>query len=382
MIGRQTIKTLLSGLLLAGAMQQPCLATDYRTDRLAAIAQKLGMANGIDSIAEPVFKTCTLAVDTEGGRVVHIGVRLFSEAQREAFGITMCRFVERYLLELALPLYPDRTCEEQLGIDGIFVTPLVIEHHLSAATLQKMVRLCADSTVSIHVNTTEGRGYTMSFLQQKKSLCRISFPIDYNLLMGVDMDERERRLPQELAQYNKPDAVNDNMFPTPDPQQLRKAWNDNYYTLDGGHYLIGALSGNSYYEKDDSGQLRPIFSPLLPVESLANLLITGIVDGDYTMDVRLRKYGFKTEVLQTTPARWLAFCLAEGCKPYFGLIALDSDKAECELLMHCPDKGFNHVMRLKVPLRVISEHKGAIEARLNAYVSASKIKNLFEEFKQ
>ena len=378
----QAFKTMVAGALLAGAMQQPCQATDYRTDRLAAIAGKLGMAASIDTVAAPVFKTCALAVETEHDRVSHIGISLFSEAQRQAFGTTVCRFLERYLLELALPLHPDRSCEEQLAIDGVIVTPAVIEPRLSAATLQKVVGLCADTTVSIHVVTTEGRGYTMSFLRRGEALCRISFPIDYNLLMGVDMDERERRLPQELTMHGTRLLSATVPFAMPDPQQLRKAWNDNYYTLEGGHYLVGALTADSYYEKDDGGQLRPIFRPQLPVESLANLLLTGIIDGDYTLSVRLRKYGFKTDTLLTTPAAWLAFCRQEGCKPYFGLIAMSGKEAECELIMHCPDKGFNHVMRLKVPLSLIAHRKGVIEARLNAYVTVSRIRNLFEETKQ
>lgn len=368
----QVCVTLVAWLLAWGAMPQPCHATDYRTDRLEQMAQRLGWTDGADTTQTAVFKGKPLAVlADDDGRITHIGYRLFSQSQREAFGTTVCNFIERYLLELALalPAYgmePNHglTPQERMQLDGV-----------SISAKADLIALCADTTVSIHQNIIDARGYRMEWWRNEENVCTFSFPVEYDLLTGVDMDERERRLPLELkrapVKVSQPADLS--------AESLRKAWNDNYYTLEGGHYLLENLSGNSYYEKAPDGQLRPIFRRQLPLESLANLLVTGLPEGDYSLHIRLRKYGFKTEMVETTPAQWLRFCLEEGCKPYFGIISLGDEEAVCELIMHCPDKGYNHVLKLNVPLTVIDGRQGTIHARLNAYVTASRIKNLFED---
>ena len=362
-------RLLVAWFLLLGTAPQVCRGTEYRTDRLALMARLVGSPDGIDTLCAPIFKGRVLTVTVDSGRVSHIGYCLFSSKQREAFGTTVCNFIERYLLELDLPIMPEISRQERMSIDRV----TIIGHADVAA-------LCADTTVSIHTQVIYEKGYTMSWQREGRQLCSITFPVEYNLLIGVDMEERERRLPLELARFSSAPQPQIPLCDSLPPLQLRKSWNDNYYTLHGGHYLLESLSANSYYSKDTLGHLLPIFSRQLPVESLANLFVIGTIEGDFRMQVKLRKYGFKTDTLSTTPAQWLAFCRDEGCTPFFGLISMDDKQADCELIMHCPDKGFNHVMRMKIPLDIISSHMGQLEARLNAYVTSSRIKNLFEDY--
>ena len=192
------------------------------------------------------------------------------DKQREAFGTTVCNFVERYLLELDLPIMPEIGKQDRMNIDRV-----TISGHADVAAL------CADTTVSIHTQVIYEKGYTMSWQREGRQLCSITFPVEYNLLFGVDMEERERRLPLELARYSTAPQPQLPLCDSLPPMQLRKSWNDNYYTLHAGHYLLESLSANSYYTKDTLGCLQPIFSQLLPVESLANLFVIGTIEGDF-----------------------------------------------------------------------------------------------------
>ena len=78
--------------------------------------------------------------------------------------------------------------------------------------------------------------------------------------------------------------------------------------------------------------------------------------------------------------QFLNFCNHEGCQPYFGLISLNDEEAECELIMHNAAMGYNHVLKVTAPLKIIKEGRGTLEDRFTPYVTSSRIRNLFEEF--
>ncbi len=346
-----------------------------RTDLLDSMAVRLRLpfdAATTDSATNHAgLPICTRS--GSDGRLVHIGYRLFSQSQREALGTTVCDFIERYTLQLDLHVKQQVSPSEQMCIDGVTATPMPL-------SAKRLAALCADSTVGIRTQLTDERSYSFQWTYGNDILATLSFPVDYNLLMGTDMDERERRLPQELQCTIAP-TDSFLQLENIDEQQLHKAWNDNYYTLEQGHYLLKSLSANQYLERDTMGRLRYIFNPQLPVESLANLFTTGAVSGRFSLLITMGLYGFKSCTINSTPEQWLAMCIDEGCKPYFGLISMaDDGTAVCELIMHNEMMGYNHVMRIEVPSDLIARREGTLRARLTAYVQVSKIRNLFEEY--
>lgn len=368
---RQLQTVLLAGLLLFGSLPQG-FAARYATDRLELMARRLEATAWLDTIAaDGLYRApfshagLPLCAEVTDGCVSHIGYAFFSPEHRMAFGTEACRFVERYALELAMPLRDDISAAERMRVDGVTATGNI---------LSSLTTLCTDTTVSIHTLTANARTYSMSWLRGEEQLASISFPIDYDLLVGTDMDERERRLPA-LITSSRPCATP----PPPLPTQLHRAWQDNYYTLEAPTYLIDQLSARQFFYRDDEGTMTPIFSPRMPVESLANLLTAAVSGENYTMNIKLSKYGLKTELLTATLQQWLCFCRQSGCRLFFGIISMTDTEADCELLAHHAELGYNHVMRLKVPLQVIADGQGTIEARLTAYVTASRISNIFQD---
>ena len=336
------------------------LAVDYRTDLLATIADKVVLT----SADTPSFHGYSLNVISEDGRITHIGYQLFTSNQCELFGATVCNFVERYLLELDIPIKSHLSRTERTHIDHV-----VIEGNTSP------MELSGDTAIAVKMELTDGKIYSVRWCRNENTVYRISFPVEYDLLVGTDMDERERRLSEELKR-TKTDSVTQEM---PLTSQLHKAWQENYYTLEGGTYLIDELKADLYFQNDNNGQLRPVFTSEYPAESLANLFTSLYIEGDFTIDIQLRKYGFKTERILVPLRQWITFCLQEGCKPYFGIIKLEEHTAQCELIMYNASMGYNHVMKLYFPLNAISTRQGTIEARLTPYVTTSRVKNIFED---
>lgn len=337
-----------------------CLAVDYRTDLLATIAGKVGLT----SADTPSFRGYPLNVISDDGRITHIGYRLFSGEQREVFGPVVCNFVERYLLELDIPIKNHLSRTERTQID-----------HVVFDDKTPPMELYGDTTIAVRMELSDGKKYTVNWCRHDSTICSLTFPVEYDLLVGTDMDERERRLSEELKR-TKTDPVTPEM---PSTSQLHKAWQENYYTLEGGTYLIDELKSDLYFQNDNNGQLKPMFTSEYPAESLANLFTSLYIEGDFMLDIKLRKYGFKTEHIQVSLRQWITFCRQEGCKPYFGIIKLEEQTAQCELIMYNAAMGYNHVMKLYFPLNAISTRQGTIEARLTAYVTTSRVKNIFED---
>lgn len=340
------------------------------------IASMTGLKTRLDTLGEGVYfnwgtyKSLPVTVAVNDSCITHIGYSLFSPRQKEGFGIPVCNFIERYCLELSIPVEPKFSMKERLSIDEVSVSNGILNP-------EELYRLCADTTLFINLQCTGG-SYSMGWRRDKTWLQSLSFPVEYDLLIGTDMDERERRLPEELLRHTAkptPDGA-------PDKKELTKAWQDDYYTLHGGTYILPSLSANQYFEKSADGKFRPIYSLVYPIESLANIFTSCNVEHDYMLDIRMRKYGLKTDTLSVPLKAWICYCQSTGCKPYFGIIKLDSISAVCELVMHNEQLGYNHIMNLEFPMAAFEKRKGRVSARLNSYVTASRIKNLFDDNNQ
>lgn len=374
-IGRYS-KSLLVWFLL-GTMPLGIWAQDrYRTDLLGLIAKKTGICQQIDTLKDGEYtqftdyKSDPVTIIVEKGRITHIGYSLFSKQQRKGFGADICNFIERYLLELEIPTNENFTILQRMKEDGVKVIKGNME-------LKDLRQLCADTTVCINLQNLNEQTYTMGWRKDSTWLYILSFPIEYDLMFGTDMDERELRLLKELS-YSE--IHNDSLIES-EQKDLVKAWQDNYYTLKGDSYLLANLNSNLYFTKNGEEKYIPIYNNLYPIESLANLLTSNLIDNDYTLEIMLRKYGFKTDTINVPLKQWISFCKDSGCKPFFGIISFEKDGiTTCELIMHHDKMGYNHIMKLAFPMSNFESRKGRISARLNSYVTSSRIKNLFDDY--
>lgn len=370
------IRFLLVWFLFGGTIPMGLYAqNEYRTDLLCMMADKTGLSQRLDSLSDgeyvefTQFKGQPLTAIVESKCVTHIGYSLFNSNQRKGLGEYVCNFLERYLLELDIPTNEKVSKAQRMKEDGFAIEKGVMD-------LSQLRKLCSDSTTIISLNTINNRKYTLGWRWDSSWHLVISFPIEYDLLYGTDMDERETQIIMDLGKdYDCSDSLT-----ITDQDQLVKAWQDNYYTLKGDSYLLDELNANLYLAKDENDELKPIYSSTYPIESLANLLTTNLIENDFTIEIRLRKYGFKTDTISIPLQRWIAYCKRTGCKPYFGIIDYDKDGiTTCELIMHNEQMGYNHIMNVTFPMEIFEEKRGRISARLNSYVTSSRIKNLFGE---
>ena len=145
--------------------------------------------------------------------------------------------------------------------------------------------------------------------------------------------------------------------------------------------LVSAMQSDSLMLPRDSLVFELLYSEDMPIESMANLVTDTDIDVSISLDILQVKYGYRTEQFTVPLRQWIAFCLTEGCQPYFGVISQDSSEVVCELIMHNELFGYVHVMKLTFAPSVISQRRGVVKARLNSYVPINNLKSLYDEYK-
>lgn len=369
-------KGLLVGLFIGALPTHGIAQNSYRTDLLKLIADKCNLHQKLDSIKDgehiqcAQFRNQPITAIVENKRVTHIGYSIFSPEQRVGFGKVVCNFLERYLLELDIPTSENVSATQRMIEDRVKIVKGKLDLHY-------IRQLSKDSSICVNLQTINDKEYIMGWRRDSVWQQIISIPIEYDLLFGTNMDERERRLAEELklARY-----VKDTLLITKDTK-LRKAWQDNYYTVKGGAYLLPNLNANQYLWKDEKGKYRPIYNKTYPIESLANLLTSNFVNNDFNLEIRMRKYGFKNDTLRVPLNKWISYCQQTGCKAYFGIIDFKSDgNAVCILIMHNTSLGYNHIMKVTFPMSLFEKRKGIVPVKLNSYVNYTRIENLFADY--
>lgn len=352
---------------------------EYRTDLLARMATKLKIVEQLDTLKDSIYhelvsyreRPLTAIVDNH--RVEHIGYHLFTDGHRDVFHTPVINFLERYFLEL------------DLGVDSIHTTKDKMENdkvRFHKGGVKFFRNLPNDSlyqvSYSVSIQNINERGYSVEWLKDSTVVCGISFPIEYAILSGTDMVEYENRLCNEIER----DTLKSPEVPEVTRDMLKKEWQENYYVKKGDYYYFESLNNHQFFVMDSLEQFRPMYDSNHVVESLHNLFTMPYFENDYTLDIKLVKYGFKKEIFSVPLKQWLRFCFNSGCRPYFGIISNDGKNVVCELIMRNSELAYVHVMNLTFELNTLEKRKGVIKARLNSYIPTARIKYLFEEIKR
>lgn len=347
----------------------------YRTDLLQRMAESMKISKQLQTLKDGkyykylMYNNRPITIIVEKAEVSHIGYSIFTPFQRSIIKYPVCNFIERYSLEIALPLKREKSVARQLDEDGIF---------FRNNSFDFFIHLHNDTTYSISVKCLNNKRYTVSWSKNGKEYFAVNFPIEHDLLSGTDMQENERRIVTSIIGSSK---TVQNME-LQDSALLKMNWQKNYYTLPGDYFYTKQLNSNRYFTKNKSGIFQLFFHPDFVSESLANLMTTGAVENDYDIEIRLVKYGFSQDTILVKLNQWLNFCIHEKCTPYFGILSLDKYIADCEVIMQNIALGYIHVMRLSFDIRTLNERKGVIKARLNSYIPTPRIQYLFDELKK
>lgn len=357
--------------IIAAAIPSAGGAKSYHSNLLERMANTMQIATQLDSLGNGfhyrsfVWGGNPISVRIDGDEITHIGYSLFPVSVRSGMPITICDFIERYLLELSLPLPRVKTINKQLLEDGFIC--------LEGAPETMVAAMCSDTTLTINLTNVLEKRYSLEWKNAIDS-GSVVFPADWQLLSGRDMEENESRLPVEIAKHNIlwKASLPDTASLTQDGQGL--------FVQDGGYYYIKTLACAQFYryEKDS---LKLVDGPSNVSAYTANLFTGTGLHNDFVLNIKMRVFGLKSTYFKVPLNQWLSFCLAKGCKPYWGIISVSEDLVEGELIMRNADLGYNHVMRIWMPTELLHKGSGEIQTRLVPYVPTHNLSYLFDEIK-
>lgn len=241
----------------------------------------------------------------------------------------------------------------------------------------QLAMLCRDSLATMEMTLVDGRRYALTFHSTDGPRVTLSYPADYQLIMGVMLMELEERLSEAIRNYRIEKKENHEVV---DAELLEQVGNSPVYLLKGSFYVLPELSSNRYYVRESDSSYGLLYSEDLPVETMANLLTGTDIDVPISITILLVKYGYRTETFTIPLRQWIAYCMAEGCTPYFGVINHEKERLVCEVVMHNELLGYAHVAKLTLDPAILADRKGIINARMNSYVPLSNVKAIFNEY--
>jgi len=369
------IAMLFSIPLIFGGIENTCNAMNFRSDQLEDIAKHIDVewpqADSTFTIKQGKHDIAVRVVD---GCVEHIGFRIFPEQLRSGvINPQIADFVERYWLRLMLPLKREKSVNQELKEDRFVFMNGSVE---SIDAIQRDTTLPVSCSVTTEL-VTIAWGSTV-----ETPLCRIAFPVNYELILGRKMLENDRRLPHEInsVRIKKRPMRSVETTSSLSADSLNSIWIEH-----AGDYLADVLKNERYYTSGSDGvSLEPVFDADLYKESIVNMFTDYDIEkaGNIQLCIRHKIFGLKEQQIETTIQKFVAYSMQNGCVPYVGIVSVDqsnSGLADVLVIMHNRQLGYNHVLRAEVPLDCISTGEGTCHARLNAFIPSSNIKNLFND---
>ena len=342
---------------------QLCHAQTYRTERLRQIASTLSLRLPADVKSSADLGTVAnrggkdiYAATNAYGEVSHIGYRLFApELAAHYQNEPLFQFIERYLLELDLRI-DGKTADVRMDVDQVVFT---------RGTTTLLRSLTPQANFSFEMEEIRNRFYRLTWtLEAEGKEVSMVIPANCQLIIGANAVELELMAVRDIQR-----AVAMN------PQDILERWADakgfrgeHVLVLDGGAYMSRYIRGDLYVSETE-GRNHPVCTPWQPMQSVSNLMLTGIANREFPLALTMNRYGGKCDLLNVNLSQYIAFCLAEGCKLYFGVKKQTATELTGALFAYNQQFAYTHLLDVTFPLSLLSEPKATGEGiRCMAYV--------------
>jgi len=316
-----------------------------------------------------------IVTEESADRVTHIGLSLFPPAQKNENN-QITRFVERLLLEIIVER--PEIVSEKIGADNISITvngrPYGSNAQKSRMALLDVICTPASWTLEVHSDDLQRKWYAATWKNSGNSTVSIRFPSRQDIIEGKDKRELDSTVFHSLSRYvpvaDTKKTVDDALI-TPHDKEC--------YVLRGTPYFTSL--DNSRYFIRKRGTYHPVFSRRYPRESVANLLLGELPEGNHR-DVAIRYKDFRDSIHSATiTVNGLHTFFEESHDAFIGVEKVTPDTMYAVLIY--VNRTFNqmHMVELKVPLSVFPpENTGNITAVFHPNIPNDNVHSLFGKY--
>lgn len=340
-------------------------AIGFATQSLERLATYAGLGN-LDNLSAGVHNefrykghTVTIRVN-QWNEIEHIGLLLFSQEMRTLQPLPVYDFLERYLL--AQNAAPEGSDER------VYMAWDKIHYQVgNAATAMKI-----DTTAAFSESHVDRHVYKVSWQMNGKKCLEMSFYMDYQLMTGCNAIELEKIMFSKMRrEIWIPEEYSREGFPTKGTE----------YTKQGGKFISPMVRSDIYYTRnseqdawqliDDAGHMS---------KTIANIMVSDESEHGLQVNIKMDKYGLRTDSATVSYGAWRQLCIKEGCTPYFGMKSKDGDTYRGTVFMVNETGGYLHLLSIDIPLAAIDKpEENVARAHIHTYIPLHNVSdNVFK----
>ena len=289
------------------------------------------------------------------------GISLFSDEIRQSsgqMGVVM-DFLERYFTELEK--YDVQSQKIRMYDDKVFFTDGNI------GNLKQI-----SDTMPLSISCRE-QHFFVKWTNNGQPFISIVFPAQFELIMGLNQDEAKKRFKsmvldaipvdyeQFIPEYESLSIINDSI----------SSFQTNYFELE-------SLNDASYYHKND-GEWEPLYDPIYPEYSAANLLRGQIDSVDYQMHIEQSVYGGEIISYDIKLRQWLNYCKEQDYQVYFAIEEVREDGMLAIVVAHCQELNYNHLASVLIPNDFVIKPQTVLKAKITPFIPTHNVKNLYQQ---
>lgn len=345
------MKKVLIFIILVVSAVQAADAARFSTKRLETLSNYLALQQ-LDTLREGInenysYKRHPLVIHVNQWKEIdHIGLKLIPNIIRKNNPF-LYNFLERNLLERNIV-----PTDSEIGFRLMWD-----KFHFSIGSASTALRI--DTTAEFSEERVDFRVYKAGWSINGKKVLEISFTMDFQMLTGCNLIELEDNFAKDLLRYTAP--VQESQAPD-------FTTSDSVYTEKGSTFLIPEIRNDLYYQKSN-GSWNLLFSPKSPSKSIANMMLAPKYETQIPLNLKMFKYGFKTDSIKTTYYTWLSMCLEEGCDVFFGMKGKEGDVYTGTVFILNHYGGYMHLLSVWIPAAALTEpEKTPITGRMHAFI--------------
>lgn len=342
-------------LLVMAVCSDSISAATFDTPLLERMAGYLSLQR-LDTLHEGVTNTYAyrnhpLTIrKNKWGEIEHIGLLLLPQTYREINPSPIYDFIERDLL--ARMITPDDT-EDAFRQKWTKV-------YFSAGNAETSLRI--DTTAQFSYEYVDLRAYKAAWEVGGKKILEMSFPMNYQMLIGGNALEIEDRFIRRLRRYQAHDVIQDITKELP---------NDGLeFTYTNSYYMSTMVRNDVYYTRDmEEEPWRLVNDTARATRTINNWMIASDSENEIPLEITFDKYGYEVDSLFTNYRTWQQFCMEEGCTPYFGIKNKYNGIYECSVFMVNKTGGYVHLLSINIPEETLKDPGNiTATARMYAYI--------------
>ena len=296
-------------------------------------------------------------VVTRRNQIIHLGFDLFkileiAPAERDVY-----YFLENSLLNLALqPSFAEMMkAAEKRSIILLLDNKKISQSNNASIPFSTMIKSSRFS-----MRCENGHYFCTWALPGNKSFA-MSFPVDLNIITGLDKGELELKLMNEIKSFTAPNPpLSEYAGETQLPNGL--------YVKTGDRWLDDNFRSDIYLTKKNATEYLPVFSNKFPAESFANLFLCNMPVTGFRLAVTQSMYGDKQESYTVSLLQLKTF-LSQYAQPFFGIQEESAKSLKATAIYYNPLYKYIHMLVIETEKATLfGSGEKTLQATLYAYI--------------